>query len=123
MSQMQKKLVVKVLSGLGDPERTAQAFTVAATALASGFEVSLWLTSDASNFALPGKAAEFELPHAAPLQDLLEALLAGGAVTLCTQCAARRGITADQIIPGIAIKGAASFVEEIMVEGVQALIY
>jgi len=123
MSQMQKKLVVKVLSGLGDPERTAQAFTVAATALASGFEVSLWLTSDASDFALPGKAAEFELPHAAPLQDLLEALLAGGAVTLCTQCAARRGITADHIIPGIDIKGAASFVEEIMVEGVQVLIY
>ena len=123
MSQMQKKLVVKVLSGLGDPERTAQAFTVAATALASGFEVSLWLTSDASDFALPGKAAEFELPHAAPLQDLLEALLAGGAVTLCTQCAARRRITADQIIPGIEIKGAASFVEEIMVEGVQALVY
>ena len=120
---MQKKLVVKVLSGLGDPERTAQAFTVAATALASGCEVSLWLTSDASDFALPGKAAEFELPHAAPLQDLLEALLAGGAVTLCTQCAARRGITADHIIPGIAIKGAASFVEEIMVEGVQALVY
>jgi predicted peroxiredoxin len=123
MSQMQKKLVVKVLSGLSDPERTAQAFTVAATALASGFEVSLWLTSDASDFALPGRAAEFELPHAAPLQDLLESLLAGGAVTLCTQCAARRGITTDQILPGIAIKGAASFVEEIMVEGVQALVY
>ena len=123
MSQMQKKLVVKVLSGQSDPERTAQAFTVAATALASGFEVSLWLTSDASDFALPGKAAEFDLPHAAPLQDLLEALLTGGSVTLCTQCAARRGITTDQILPGIAIKGAASFVEEIMVEGVQALVY
>jgi len=42
---------------------------------------------------------------------------------LCTQCAARRGITADQIIPSIAIKGAASFVEEIIAEGVQALVY
>jgi sulfur relay (sulfurtransferase) complex TusBCD TusD component (DsrE family) len=44
-------------------------------------------------------------------------------VTLCAQCAARRGITADQLIPGVEIKGAASFVEEIMGEGVQALVY
>jgi len=42
---MKKKLVVKVLTGSNDPERTAQAFTVAATAAASGVDVSLWLTS------------------------------------------------------------------------------
>ena len=53
-----KKLVVKAMSGTDDPERAAQAFTVAATALASGFEVSLWLTSEASYFALPGRCEE-----------------------------------------------------------------
>ncbi len=120
---MRKKLVVKVLTGMNDPERTAQAFTVAATALASGIEISLWLTGDASDFALPGKAEEFSLPHAAPLQDLLAAIIAGGTVTLCTQCAERRGIIADQIIPKIQIRGAASFVEEIMADGVQVLVY
>ena len=123
MSTARKKLVVKVLTGSGDPERTAQAFTVAATALAAGIEVSLWLTGDTSDFALPGRAAQFELPHAAPLQDLLAAVIAGGSVTLCTQCAQRRGITSADILPGITIKGAASFVEEIMEEGVQALVY
>lgn len=120
---MRRKLVIKVLSGFTDPERTAQAFTVAATAVAAGVEVSLWLTSDASDFALPGKAKEFLLPHAAPLDDLLQTILASGSITLCTQCAQRRGITADQIIPGITIKGAASFVEEIMEDNVQALVY
>jgi len=120
---MRRKLVIKVLSGFTDPERTAQAFTVAATAVAAGVEVSLWLTSDASDFALPGKAKEFSLPHAAPLDDLLQTILASGSITLCTQCAQRRGITADQIIPGITIKGAASFVEEIMEDNVQALVY
>lgn len=120
---MRKKLVIKVLSGLTDPERTAQAFTVASTAIASGVEVSLWLTSDASDFALPGRAAVFSLDHAAPLEGLLQSILDHGTVTLCTQCAQRRGITQDQIISGIAIKGAASFVEEIMEEGVQALVY
>jgi len=120
---MRRKLVIKVLSGFTDPERTSQAFTVAATAVAAGVEVSLWLTSDASDFALPGKAKEFSLPHAAPLDDLLQSILASGSITLCTQCAQRRGITEDQIIPGITIKGAASFVEEIMEDNVQALVY
>jgi predicted peroxiredoxin len=117
------KLVVKAMTGSNDPERVAQAFTVAATALASEFEVSLWLTGEASFFALPGRCEAFQLPHSAPLHELRDAILAGGSITLCTQCAARRGITEADLIPGIAIKGAASFVSEIMVEGVQALIY
>jgi predicted peroxiredoxin len=120
---MRRKLVIKVLTGVNDPERTAQAFTVAASAVAAGVDVSLWLTGEASHFAIPGKAEEFELPHAAPLPGLIATVLAAGSITLCTQCAQRRGITADQLIPGIVIKGAASFVEEIMEDGVQALIY
>lgn len=123
MGLAKKYLVIKVLTGVNDPERTTQAFTVAATAIASGVQVSLWLTSEASDLALPGKAAEITLAHAAPLQNLIQIILDNGAVTLCTQCAERRGITQDQILTGITIKGAASFVEEIMQEGVQALVY
>lgn len=118
-----KKLVVNAMAGTNDPERAAQAFTVAATAAASGFEVSLWLTSEASQFALPGFAESFVLAHSAPLHELRDAILSVGAITLCTQCAARRNIVASDLIPGITIKGSASFVEEIMQDGVQALIY
>ena len=118
-----KKLVVKAMSGTNDPERAAQAFTVAATALASGFAVSLWLTSEASYFALPGRCEEFLLPHSAALDQLRDAILTGGTITLCTQCAVRRGITEADLIPGISIKGSASFVEEIMTDGTQALVY
>ena len=117
------KLVVKVMAGSDDPERCAQAFTVASTALASGAEVSLWLTGEAAWFALPGKCEEFELPHSAKLADLRDAILAGGKITLCTQCAVRRGINDGDQIPGVVIAGAASFVEEIMQPGVQALVY
>lgn len=116
-------LVVKVMAGTNDPERAAQAFTVAATALASGFAVSLWLTGEASFFALPGRCEEFELPYSAPLHELRDALLSGGSITLCTQCAVRRGIKESDLIPGITIKGATSFVHEIMEDGVQALVY
>lgn len=120
---MARALVIKVTAGLDAPERCNQAFTVAATGVASGSEVSLWLTGEASWFALPGRAEEFALPHATPLSDLLDAVLAGGRVTLCTQCAARRGITADDVIEGVRIAGAPTFVEEISAEGVQALVY
>ena len=118
-----KKLVVKAMTGANDPERTSQAFTIAATAVAAGMEVSLWLTSEASIYALPGKAEEFRLEHAAALNELRDLILAQGSITLCTQCAARRNITQADLIPGIVIKGAASFVEEISQDGVQALIY
>ena len=118
-----KTLVVKVMAGSDDAERAAQAFTVAATALASGFNVSLWLTSEASYFSLPGRCEEFVLPHSAPLAELRDALLASGSITLCSQCAVRRNITESDLIPGVVIKGAASFVQEIMQSGTQALIY
>ncbi|GIH76019.1 hypothetical protein Plo01_24480 [Planobispora longispora] len=115
--------MIKVTAGSDAPERCNQAFTVAAAALASGVPVSLWLTGEASWFALPGRAKEFALPHAAPLDDLLEAVLAGGRVTVCTQCAARREITVDDVIEGVRIAGAPTFVEEALGDGVQALVY
>jgi predicted peroxiredoxin len=120
---MARTLVVKATAGTDAPERCSQAFTVAATAVASGVSVSLWLTGESAWFALPGRAAGFELPHAAPLPDLLAAVLAGGRVTLCTQCAARRGIAAEDVIEGVHIAGAAAFVEEVTADGAQALVY
>jgi predicted peroxiredoxin len=120
---MARSLVVKATAGSDAPERCSQAFSVAATAVAGGVATSLWLTGESAWFALPGRAAEFDLPHAAPLPDLLEAVLAGGSVTLCTQCAARRGIAPDDVLPGIRIAGAAAFIEEALQEGAQALVY
>ena len=120
---MARTLVVKATAGIDAPERCSQAFTVAATAVAAGVPVSLWLTGESAWFALPGRAREFELPHAAPLSDLLEAVLAGGRVTLCTQCAARREIGPGDVIPGVRIAGAAVFVEEVTAPDAQALVY
>ena len=118
---MARSLVVKVTTD--SPERCAQAFTVAATALAAGAEVSLWLTGEASWFALPGRAEAVDLPHAAPLADLRDAVLAGGRLTLCTQCAARRDIEESDLLPGVRLAGSATFVEEVLAEEVQALVY
>jgi predicted peroxiredoxin len=118
-----RPLIVKVTAGSDAPERCAQAFTVAATAVAAGADVSLWLTGEASWFAVAGRAEEFALPHSAPLADLRDAVLAGGRLTLCTQCAARRGITDQDVLTGVRIAGAASFVEEALSGDAQALVY
>lgn len=120
---MSRLLVVKATAGADAPERCSQAFTVAATAAASGVDVSLWLTGESAWFALPGRAAQFALPHAAPLPDLLGVVLENGRVTLCTQCAARRGIGPDDVLPGVRIAGAAVFVEEVVADGARALVY
>ena len=118
-----RKLVVKVTCGAEDAERCNQAFTVAAAAVAAGADVGLWLTGEAAWFALPGRAEEFDLPLAAPLAQLLGAVLADGQVTLCTQCAQRRGIAAGDVVEGVRIAGAAVFAEEVLADGVQALVY
>jgi predicted peroxiredoxin len=123
LAGMTRTLIVKATAGSDAPERCAQAFTVAATGVAAGADVSLWLTGESAWFALPGRAAEFDLPHSAPLPDLLAAVLAGGRVTLCTQCAARREITQADVIEGVRIAGAAAFVEECLADGAQALVY
>ncbi|GAB4077078.1 DsrE family protein [Nostocoides australiense] len=116
-------LLVKLTCGEEALERANQALTVAATAVASGAEVSLWLTGEASWLAVPGRAEALTLPHAANPAELLEAVLAAGQVTVCSQCAARRDLTAEALRPGVAIRGAAAFVEEALTEGTQALVY
>ena len=123
MRRVTRPLVVKVTCGAEDPERSNQGFTVAATALAAGADVSLWLTGEAAWFGVPGRAEDFSLPLATPLSDLLAAVVAGGQVTVCAQCAARRGIAEVDVLPGVRIAGAAVFTEEILGDGVQAIVY
>jgi predicted peroxiredoxin len=122
-----RTLVIKVTcgpeSGPDSLERLNQAFTVAATAVASGVTVSLWLTGDASWMAVPGRAERVELAHAAALADLRDTVVATGTVTVCGQCAARRDLAEADLVPGVVIRGAAAFVEEVTAANVQALVY
>ncbi len=116
------RLVVKCTWGVERPEALVQAFTVAATAAASGVEVSLWLTGDAVYQAVPG-VDDVELPHSPPLSQLRDAVLAAGTVTACTQCIERRGIGSHGLMDGVRIAGAAAFVSESMDPDCTALVY
>jgi predicted peroxiredoxin len=119
---MARSLVLKVTCGADDPERANQGLTVAATALSAGASVSLWLTGEGAWLGVADRET-FDLPHAASPRDLVETVLAAGRVTVCTQCATRRGIGEADVLPGVRIAGAAAFVEEALADDVQALVY
>lgn len=118
-----RPLVVKITCGAEALERLNQGLTVAATALAAGADVSVWLTGDATWVAVPGRAEELTLPHGAPLHELRDALLEGATVTVCGQCAARRDLAPEDLLEGATIRGAAAYVEEILRPDAQAIVY
>src|SRR5690242_8196555 len=118
-----RSLVIKSTAGAEDPERCNQAFTVAAGALAAGADVSLWLTGEAAWFGVPGRAEQFALPLAGSLADSRDLVLEQGRLTVCSQCAARRGLSEEDLIEGVRLAGAAAFAEEVLADGVQALVY
>lgn len=119
---MPRPLVVKVTCGADDPERANQALTVAAAACAAGAVVSLWLTGEGVRLGVPG-GADLGLDHATPAADLLAVVLAAGRVTVCSQCAVRRGLGEADLVAGARIAGAAVFTEEILASDVQAIVY
>ena len=118
-----RPLVVKITCGAEAPERANQAWTVAAAGVAAGAEVTVWLTGEAVWFAVPGRSPDLGLDHATPVAELVDVVRQGGRVVVCTQCAARRDLHAADLAPGATISGAASFVETVLADGVQALVY
>lgn len=118
-----RPLVVKITCGAEALERLNQGLTVAATAVAAGADVSVWLTGDATWVAVAGRAEELSLPHSAPLDELRDALLTGATVTVCGQCAARRDLSPADLLEGATIRGAAAYVEEILRPDAQAIVY
>jgi predicted peroxiredoxin len=114
---MADSLVIEVTCFHDAPERCRQAFTVAAAACAADVAVEIWLSGEGAWLARPGKAAELDLG------DLLDLVVEMGRVTLCTESAARREITPDDLLAGVTIAGAATYVERLLREGTQALVY
>jgi len=118
-----RELVIKCTTGAEAPERANQAFTVAAAGVAAGAKVSLWLTGEAAWFGVPGRAEAFALDLATPLSELRDMVLSGGSITVCSQCAQRRGIIEADLVEGAHIAGAAVFAEKVLGDEVQALVY
>jgi predicted peroxiredoxin len=120
---MAKSLVVKVTHSLDDPERAHIAVNVAAVALASGVDVHLFLAIEGVHLARPEIPAQVDVADAPPIGDLLDGVYAGGTVTVCTPCATRRGLGAQEFRDGTVLAGSAQFVELATADGATALVY
>ncbi len=118
-----RSLVVKITCGAEAAERANQGWTVAAMGLAAGAQVTVWLTGEAVWFAVPSRQPDLELPHATAVGELVETVRDAGTIIVCTQCAARRELSAADLFDGVRIAGAAGFVESVLADGVQALVY
>ena len=118
-----RSLVVKATHALDDPERGHIACNVASVAVSSGLEVHLFLAAEGVNLARPDIAERLELAEAPPIADLLDVLYETATVTVCTPCAARRGLGEGDFREGTRLAGSAKFVELATQPGAQALVY
>ncbi len=96
---------------------------MAALGVAAGSRVTVWLTGEAVWFAVPSQQPDLGLEFATPVVDLVETVRAGGRIVVCTQCAARRDLTVEDLVPFASIAGAATFVEAALAPDTQALVY
>jgi predicted peroxiredoxin len=117
-----KRLVVN-LTTLPGNDRSSVAFTVANAAIAQGFEVAVFLSSDGVELSRNG-ASDFE--HSQPLKPLAELIEAftekGGQVWTCAPCFKHRGLKEEETIQGNVITGAANMIEWIAM-GAQVISY
>lgn len=116
-------VMIQNTRGKEDVERATLAFVVANAGLTSGQEMTMLLTIEGVRVATKGYSAGLQSDGFLPLSDLVTQFVAnGGQLWVCGACAKPRGITADDLIDGATIVGAASAVE-LMVNGAQTLSY
>lgn len=96
---------------------------MATLGVAAGADVTVWLTGEAVWFAVAGRQPDLALPYASPGAELIETIRSAGTIRVCSQCAARRALTNADLLDTVTIAGAASFVEAVLADGVQALVY
>jgi predicted peroxiredoxin len=120
---MTRPLIIKITCGVEAAERANQAWTVASMGVVAGAEVTVWLTGEAVWFAVSGRQPEMQLPHATSVGELVETVRSSGSIRVCSQCAARRELTEADLLPGVRIAGAVSFVEAALTDSAQALVY
>lgn len=115
------KVMIHNTQGKDDLEKATLAFVVANAALTAGQEATVLLTIDGVWFATRGYADGLQADGFNPIGELISSFInAGGMVWVCGACAKPRNITADDLIEGAQLVGAAAAVEA-LVNGAQTL--
>lgn len=111
---MSQPLMFNCTHGKEAPERAILPFVAANVAATAGLDATVVCTVDAVWLGTKGGAEGVTSPGLPQLPALLEEFRQnGGRVWLCGACTKPRGITDEQLAPGVTIVGAATIVEAI----------
>ena len=115
MSNNEDSLFLVASWGTEVAERCYAPFVIGTTAQASDVKANIFLMMDAVLLAKKGYAKKVKAPGFPPLVDLIKSFRdEGGKVYVCSNSAAFRGISENDIIEGSEIAGAALMVDEIL---------
>jgi len=108
-----QKLVIVISRGLDD-ERASVAWSIANTAVASGFDLTVFLVSAGVDWVRKGAARVAQLNPLDPsMGEMVAAVMAGGSVLACPPCAKVRGYAPDDLLEGVVLAGAPAMLERV----------
>lgn len=107
-----KKLVILITRGFDD-ERSSVAWSIANAAVASDFEVTVFLAAAGVDWVRKGAAEVARLnPIDPPLKDMIGNFMSGGgAILVCPPCAKVRGYSENDLVAGVRVAGAPAMLE------------
>jgi len=111
---MQKKLVILITRG-SDDERSSVAWSIANAAIASDFDLTVFLAAAGVDWVRKGAADAARLNPLDPtIGEMIGNVISGGGKLLvCPPCAKVRGYAADDLIDGVTVAGAPAMLEVI----------
>ena len=106
------RVVVAQSNGIGNAEKAYATFIFSKVALSMGKKVTIFLLMDGVGIARKGNAATVKHPAFPVLTQLMdEVIKAGATVYACELSASFRGITEADLVPGIKLAGAATYIQ------------
>jgi predicted peroxiredoxin len=106
------RVVVSQSNGIGNAERAYATFIFSKVALSMGRKVTIFLLMDGVGIARKGNAEGVKHPAFAPLDQLMdEVLKAGATIYACELSASFRGIGKDDLVSGVKLAGAATYLQ------------
>jgi len=116
-----QKFLINCTNGKDNLERATVSFVMALSAATHNAETAVFATSDAADLCVKGGTDSLVAPGYEPLEVLVEEFVEnGGKIWLCPVCAKAKGITQEDLRPGVELAGVPRTMEY-MASGAQLL--
>ena len=107
-----QKLAIVISRGFDD-ERSSVAWSIANTAAASDFDLTIFLVAAGVDWVRKGAADVARLnPLDPPISEMIgNVMSSGGKILVCPPCAKVRGYSEDDLVDGVTVAGAPALLE------------